>query len=144
MPDSQAVSLANVEIFKGLDKKYLQRLESVMRRRRYDAGQTILSEGDGAVGLFVILSGKAKVTKAAGEGQRELATMGSGEAFGEMALFRDNARRSATVTAEEPTECAVLHRLDFIDQIRDSPDIAIRLLDVMSRRLAARDEDVSG
>jgi CRP-like cAMP-binding protein len=64
-----------------------------------------------------------------------LRTIGPGGVFGEMALFSDRPR-SATVTAIEPTDCLALHRLEFLDELRRSPDVALRLLDTLAVRLA--------
>ena len=142
-PSSDGAALANVELFQGLDRRELQRLESIARRRTYDTGQVILREGDTGIGLFLVLKGKVRVTQGDGTPQaRELATIGEGGAFGEMALFRDFGRRSATVTAVEPTECLVLHRLDFLDQLRSNPEIAIKLLDTLSQRVSAAQQSM--
>ena len=53
----------------------------------------------------------------------------------EMALFTDR-RRSATVKAVEPTECLALHKLEFRDELRRNPKVAIRLLDTLAARLS--------
>ena len=45
--------------------------------------------------------------------------------------------RSATVTAAEPTDCLALHRLEFLDELRRSPEVALRLLDSLAVRLDA-------
>ena len=129
-------ALAGVDIFQGVDQKDLRRLESRGRRRRFEAGEVLLQEGETAIALFAVLSGRVRVTQRTADGQeRELRTIGPGGTFGEMALFTDWARRSATITAIEPTECLVLHRFDFLDQLRQDPEIAIHLLETLGRRL---------
>lgn len=136
-------TLARVDIFRDLEAEDLQRIESLSRRRRYETGQKLVEEGSGAAALFVIVSGRVRVTLKNPDGsERELTTVGAGGSFGEMALFQDWGRRSATVTAVEPTECLVLPRLDFLDELRRNPDIAIRLLAVLSQRVMQA-QDVS-
>src|SRR5688572_23486450 len=127
--------LSKIELFKGINARVLGRLEKLARTRNYDAGDIIVEEGSSGVALFVIRSGKVRVTQAgAGGRERVIRTMGAGESFGEMALF-NNRPRSATITAIAPTECLALHQFDFLDHLRAQPEVAIRLLDTVSQRL---------
>jgi CRP-like cAMP-binding protein len=65
--------------------------------------------------------------------------MGPGEIFGEMAMI-DDSPRSATVRALSVTECVGLRRSDFMAELQRAPEIAVRMLPVLVRRLrAARD-----
>jgi CRP/FNR family transcriptional regulator len=127
--------LGKIDLFRGISARELARLEKLARPRSYEPGQIIMEEGSSGVALFVIRSGKVRVTqRTAEEGQKEIRTIGQGGSFGEMALF-NNRPRSATITAVEPTECLALHQFDFLDELRKSPEIAIRLLDTISQRL---------
>jgi CRP-like cAMP-binding protein len=127
--------LAGVPLFRDFGSRELGRLERVARRRTYSAGEVIIHEGKLAVAFYVVASGKVRITQRIGEDEvRELRVLGPGGSFGEMGLFSDRPR-SATVTAVEPTECLALSRLDFLDQIRDHPDLAIKLLDTLSQRV---------
>jgi CRP/FNR family cyclic AMP-dependent transcriptional regulator len=135
-PASQSV-LAGVGLFGGLDPGALQRLERLGRRRRYAPGEVIMRQGDGAIALFTVLSGRVQVSRRGEDGQEQaLRTLGPGGYFGEMALL-SNRPRSATVAASEDgeVECLVLHRLDFLEEVRRRPEVAIRLLETLSRRL---------
>jgi CRP-like cAMP-binding protein len=68
-----------------------------------------------------------------------LAQMGPGEIFGEMAMI-DDSPRSATVRALSVTECVGLRRSDFMAELQRAPEVAVRMLPVLVRRLrAARD-----
>ena len=127
-------SLLQVPMFKDLDKKALARLEKIARQRTFKAGDVIVKEGDEGVGFFLITSGTVTVTK---EGH-ELAKLGAGDVFGEMALL-DNFRRSATVTATEPTTTLAMLRSDFIAELRANADLAVDLLALMSRRVREAD-----
>ncbi|MBA4180183.1 MAG: hypothetical protein C0506_06290 [Anaerolinea sp.] len=129
-----ATALAGVPIFRDLNKKALERVEKLARERSYGAGDVIVKEGDEGVGFFLITSGKVAVTK---DGH-DLNTLRAGDFFGEMALL-DNYRRSATVKALEPTECLAMLRSDFIAELRANADLAIEMLQLMSRRV--RDAD---
>ena len=127
--------LGTIDLFRGISERELGRLEKLARPRTYEAGQIIVEEGSSGIALFVIRSGKVRVTQKGNDGeQREIRTIGAGGSFGEMALF-NNRPRSATITAVEPTECLALHQFDFLDELRKSPEISIRLLDTISQRL---------
>lgn len=139
----QRSPLASVGIFEGIDERDLQRLERAAsaRERVVEAGQTLVEEGRHGVGLFVLLSGRAKVVQRTPDGQeRELRTLGPGDYFGEMALFGDWVTRSATVTALERTEAVVLARHAFLEFLRRNPDIAIRMLETLSRRVVEAEQ----
>lgn len=126
--------LGRVPLFLDLSKRDLDRLAAACAERDYAAGQVILREGDPGIGLFVIVSGRVRVTQQLGGEPRELSTAGPGEVVGEMSLL-DDLPRSATVTAIEPTKVLVLQVFDFRAALHEDPDIALRLLAVLSRRL---------
>ena len=130
-----SAGFANAELFRDLTPEELANLERVAHARHYDPGATILREGQGGIAFFVITSGKVSVTRTGSDGQQhELRTIGPGGAFGEMALFTDRPR-AATITALEPTDCLALHRLEFLDELRRHPDVALRLLNSLAIRL---------
>lgn len=127
--------LAQVPLFSDLSPREIQFLAANCREREYPAGAALLRQGETGVGLFVITGGKVRITqhKEGGE-EHELSTMGRGDVLGEMSLL-DDLPRSATATAVEPTTALVLPVWDFRATLRESPDIAIKLLGVLSRRL---------
>ncbi|MBV9172557.1 MAG: cyclic nucleotide-binding domain-containing protein [Chloroflexi bacterium] len=130
-----ATGFANAELFRGLTPAELTRLERAAHRRHYDPGAIILYEGQGGIAFFVITSGKVVVTRTDRDGkQQEIRTLGPGDTFGEMALFSDRPR-AASVSAVEATDCLALHRLEFLDELRRSPEVALRLLDLLAIRL---------
>ena len=90
------------------------------------------------VGFFLITSGDVAIIK---DG-RELARLGEGDFFGEMALL-DNFRRSATAKALAPTETLALLRSDFIAELRGNADLAVEMLSLMSRRVREADTRLS-
>jgi CRP/FNR family transcriptional regulator, cyclic AMP receptor protein len=128
-------ALASTELFRGLTQQELERLERLAHRRNYAPGDVIMREGQGGIAFFVLTVGQAVVTRTGQDGQQhELRKVGPGGVFGEMALFTDRPR-SATITAVEPTECLALHRLEFLEELRRNPEVALRLLDTLAARL---------
>ena len=130
-----ADSLGRVPLFRDLDRRAIERIERAARPRSFAAGEAIVKEGDEGVGFYLINKGNVSVSR----GGTQLNTLGAGDCFGEMALL-EHHRRTATVTATEPTDTTVIHRADFVAELRAHPDLAIELLSVMSRRLRELDE----
>ncbi len=128
--------LKHVDLFRGLEKKDLQALAASCQERKYSAGTTLLKQGDTGVGLYIITSGKVRITQAVhpDKAEEELRIEGPGGVLGEMALL-DDLPRSATVTAIEDVTALILPVWDFRATIQSHPDIALKLLAVLSRRL---------
>lgn len=130
--------LADVPLFRDLPKKTLNRLARVAVPRTFKAGDEIVHEGDRGAGFFLITGGKVEVVR----GDTRLNTLGQGDFFGEMALL-DEHPRSATVRALEDTNCLAMSRWDFVSELRANPDLAVDMLQVLSRRVRQLDERLS-
>jgi len=129
-------TLARVKLFSSLDKKELQTLAKSSQERTYSAGTKLFSQGDSGSGLYIIKSGKVRISQTGGAqgAEREINTVGAGEALGEMALL-DDQPRSATVTAIEDVTALLLPVWEFRGVLKTHPDIALKLLAALSRRL---------
>jgi CRP/FNR family transcriptional regulator, cyclic AMP receptor protein len=127
--------LAQTSIFAGLGKRELDQLLALAIKKRYEARAVVLAKGDAALQIFVIARGRVKAITHGGAGrQAALSIMGPGEVFGEVAVF-DGEPRSATITAIEPCELLLLGRNDFVAFLERTPKVAIKLIEVLSRRL---------
>lgn len=133
-----AAQLARIPLFVDLGKRELQQVAETSVERDYAPGDTLVRQGGPGVGLFFIVSGHVQVTQQpeGGGEPRLLATLGPGEVFGEMALL-DDLPRSATAVAVDAVHALLIASFDFRAILREDPDIAIRLLAVLSRRLRA-------
>ena len=128
--------LGRVDLFTNLNKKELKELTSGAQERKYSAGTTLFSQGDTGTGLYVLTHGKVRITQAQNpdRAEEDLGTLGGGEVLGEMALL-DDLPRSATATAVEDTTVILLPVWDFRMALHNQPDIGLKLLSVLSRRL---------
>lgn len=127
--------LKNVPIFSELGRRDIERLSKLMVPRNVRAGEVIIKEGDQAAGFFIISSGKVEVVQGVdGSNPQQLAQLGPGEFFGEMALF-EGFPRNATVRAMEDTECLAMTRWDFTAEMKNHPEIAVGMVPVLVRRL---------
>jgi nucleotide-binding universal stress UspA family protein len=131
--------LARTPLLAELPRDDVEHLAETARIRTYHRDEVIVREGDAAAGCFVIASGRVAVVKAADSAKPVLlATLGPGEVFGEMAVI-DEHPRSATVRALEETECVAIRREDFLAILQHRPQIAVRLLPILVRRLRQAD-----
>ena len=124
-----------VPLFAGLEDEDLASLISVAGRRKYPKDGVIFFEHDVGDALFMILSGRVKVTILSDDGREIiLAMLSDSDFFGEMSLL-DNEPRFATAIALHETEMVVLHQRDFLSIVEKRPRVLINLLSVLSSRL---------
>jgi NADH dehydrogenase len=96
-------------------------------RVMYEPGQDIVREGDVGQSLFIIRSGQVEVLKVVeNEPAQLLATLGPGEHFGEVAVFR-RVRRTATVRSKTRVELLHIRREVALALSESTPDIAASL-----------------
>ncbi len=127
--------IKHVPLFSDLDRKESEQLARSFKERNFAAGETIATEGQRGIGFFLIESGNAKVTK----GGEELATLGPGDYFGEVALV-DDGPRSATVTASSDLRCYGLTSWEFKPLVETNAAIAWKLLQAMAQRLRVAEQ----
>lgn len=131
-----------VPLFSGLEEEDLESLISVATRRKYPKDGVIFFEHDVGDALFLILSGRVKVTILSDDGREIiLAMLSDGDFFGEMSLL-DNEPRSATAIALQETEMVVLHQRDFLSIVEKRPRVLINLLSVLSSRLRKANQQI--
>lgn len=93
--------LRRVLLFRDVEEPVLLALWPGFRERRLKKGDVLFRAGDPGEELFLIKDGSIVVSKpVTGRVEQVLSRLGSGEAFGEMSLFGDERRRSATCQAE--------------------------------------------
>lgn len=127
--------LARVPLFEGLSEEALNNLVQVTTRKSYPKDTTLVEENEVGETLYMILSGKVKVTNIGPDGKEViLSILGEGEFFGEMALL-DEEPRSANVTSMEKTEMMTLRRKEFMNMLENDKEILSKLLAVLSGRL---------
>jgi CRP-like cAMP-binding protein len=132
--------LGRVPVFSALEEADLQRIAQLAVPRGYEAGQVVFREGDRSETCYVVHAGRARAVHDHGDGRTiTLATFGPGDIFGELALFEDE-RRSATVEALEPTSALAVLGPDMRRLMAEHPQIAMRLLIALARRLRESNE----
>jgi CRP-like cAMP-binding protein len=126
--------LAQVPLTAGLPQNVRRRLADVGKQRTYDAGEAIVREGDTGTALYIILSGRAQVE----QDGKVLGELNAGDFFGELALIEEH-RRSATVSATEPTQCVLYPAWEFTSLLAEHPEVAVPIMTELIRRLHRRE-----
>lgn len=131
-----AKALAAVPLFSGLTEEQLLLVVKHLRRRSYEERDVIVRRDSPGDALFILVSGKVKVSymEEDGEGETIIAVFRAGDFFGELSIL-DGAGRSADVVALEPTEVLVLSADDFHRILHDVPAISVTLLREIAGRL---------
>ena len=133
-------ALARVDLFSELRKKELKEVAKSCREGKYSPGAVLISQSEKGLGLFILLKGTVRITRAnSPDGAEEvLGTAGAGEVIGELALL-DDLPRSATVTAVDEVTVLVLpfweFRILMRRVLRSDPDVGLDMMAVLSRRL---------
>jgi CRP/FNR family transcriptional regulator, cyclic AMP receptor protein len=123
-------ALGQTDLFSSLGGRALKRIASQVKVVDHAAGKEITEQGGGGVGFHLILAGTVSVTVNA----TERPDMGPGQYFGEISLI-DGQPRSATVTAKDDVRTLSLVSWAFTPILREEPEVANALLDVMCARL---------
>jgi len=132
--DSFVDTLATVPLFSACSKKELQMVAKSAERVSLPAGKVVVNEGAAGTEFFVILEGQARVERHG----REVAVIGPGGFFGDLALL-DRAPRNATVIAVTEMELAKLGQRGFDGLLERVPGFAKKLLAGLARRLRQED-----
>jgi CRP-like cAMP-binding protein len=130
--------LKSVPMFSTCTPEQLDHLAELGDLETFAAGQAVVTEGDEGDRFFVVTSGKVRVQRAGSD----VASLGTGEYFGELALF-DPAPRNATVVASEgPAALVSLTRSAFTAALDHMPSLRDALLHGMARRIHELDQRV--
>jgi CRP/FNR family transcriptional regulator len=132
--------LHQVPVFSALGEEELARVADVTVPRRFEAGEAVFHEGDQSDTCYIVRSGHARAVREHSDGRSiTLANFGPGDIFGELAMF-DDERRSATVETLEKTEAIAILGGDMRRLLREHPDIAVKLIAALGRRLRETNE----
>ena len=134
--------LRHTPLFAGLSDSELARMASDLHRRCYAGGETIFHQGDPGNAVYVVASGRVRIYVPTEEGQEvSVVFYGPGGMFGEMALV-DQKPRSATAQAMEDTVVWAMNGTHFYRHLRENYQVALNLMQLLSRRLRATTDHV--
>ncbi len=147
---SQTLDWSRISLFEGFSQPWLEAVQGIFDHMRLPAGAVLIEEGQAGDEMYVLVSGRVRVTKSmllkdmvlplavVDNPRKVLATLDGSRypVFGEIALI-DQDTRSATVTVLEDAEFLRTNRERFFALAGREPALACRLLFLLSRRLAA-------
>lgn len=134
LPDGLPSNVFN-ELFSCLSAAELAYLTSRMVKRTYPKNALIIYEEDLTNALYIIQTGKVKITKMHENGREVIiALLSDGDFFGEMSLIDDEPRSTNAVTKER-AELLILKREDFLPILAQNSRLALNLMRVFSKRL---------
>jgi len=128
-------SLQRAGLFADMDRRQSEQIARILKEHPFAKGETIIREGSGGAAFFVIASGEAAVSSKG----VEIAKLGPGDHFGEIALI-DGGPRSATVTATTDMVCYGLTFWEFRPLVERNGTIAWKLLQALAKRLREAQE----
>ena len=133
--------LASSSLFRGFPEQQLRALEPALKLHTFARESFIFHEGDPANRLYVIASGQVKIARTHRRGDEAvMAVLVSGDIFGELSLFQENAERTADAQALQTTECVTLdwHALRrFMEQ---HPALMMHFIRILSGYIRRQDE----
>ena len=140
---SSAGLLGRVPVFAELAEEDLARVAEVAVPRAFEPQQVIFREGDDSDTCYIVRSGHARAIRQHADGRMiTLATFGPGDIFGELAMF-DDERRSATLEALDALATLAIPGSAMRTLLRRHPEIAVKLVIALGRRLRAANERLS-
>ena len=104
----------------------------------FDAGEFIFNEGDLGMEMYIIHEGRIEILKQIQTDQRQLAVLEKGDFFGEMSILED-LPRTAAARALTPVKLLLINGATFDQMLRTNPEIAVRMMRKLSRRLRETD-----
>ena len=122
-------------LFGRLSPKHIDRLASCLIGKSVPRGTNIFTKGDPGSSLFAIRKGAVKITVPSVDGHDAVFNLiGSGDIFGEIALLDGRPRTADAVTLVD-CELLVIERRDFLPLVREDPEIALKLIEILCARL---------
>lgn len=118
-----------------------QQLDSLLPRGRvvhFGRGEKVIQQGDNGDSMFILVNGEASVVVDRSGLQAHVATLGSGDCFGEMSLLTGE-RRSATVLANTDCEVVEINKEILSSSLKENPELLTKLSELLARRQMEND-----
>jgi CRP/FNR family transcriptional regulator, cyclic AMP receptor protein len=129
--------LKSSALFGSLKPLELKIVDGLMHERRYLPGEIVFDEGEEGQALYLVMSGRVAINRAAAGGPQQVAILEPGAFFGDLALL-DDTPRSAQAQAAEPCELAVFFRADFVALMETDAVIGYKISLALARQIGRR------
>ncbi len=136
--------LRSVPLFAELDEEELERFSRVAVPRSYPEGTRVFHEGDRSDACYIVRSGTFRVTREHPDGRAiTLATLTTGDIVGELAMLDGEVRSASVETLGGDGELLALPASDVRSLLEKHPDITVKMVAALTRRLRAANERIS-
>ncbi|MGQ9630612.1 MAG: cyclic nucleotide-binding domain-containing protein [bacterium] len=133
--------LKKINMFEELRDEELLKVASVAKEKHYDPDDVIFLEGDPGDALYVIRSGRVRITKTTQDGKEQtLDILEAGDVFGEMSIL-DEQPRSASARAASSLNMVVISKQDFLNLLDSHPHIALEIVRFITGRLRQANQE---
>jgi len=134
--------LADTQLFGNLAPDDLAACAARFREVHFEKGELLFGRGDPGTSLYLLADGQVRLATATAGG-RELSfqVAVTGDIFGEIALL-DGGARTADAFALTNCELMVIDRRDFVPLVSQHPEIALKLIEILCRRIRRTSEQV--
>jgi CRP/FNR family transcriptional regulator, dissimilatory nitrate respiration regulator len=130
--------LHQIHFFEPLDAEQLSRVRASTRAIHLKAGEPLFSQGDPARYFFMVLEGSLKLFLLSREGEEKVIELVSPDQFfAEAVMFMEHARYPVNASALTETRLLAFDNRTFLELLQESPELTMRVLAAMSRRLHA-------
>ncbi len=131
-------TISGLSVFETLSLEELSKIERIVHRRHFRAGEVVLGAWVPRSGMFVIRAGSVDVVRLQEDGSSvAVGHLAEGELLGEFSLL-DDSPRSTSIVATEPSELIGFFRPDLMDLIQTDPRLGHKILYRLSQIMAAR------
>lgn len=139
--------LSKVPAFANLAPRDLKEVAAIVHKREYRAGEPVFYQGDPGLGMYIVQDGEVSIAILGKDGnEQELAVLGDGDFFGELALL-DESPRSANAICK--TDCTLIgfFRPDLFELIEKKNTLGIKIVlklsEIVAQRLRQTDKELS-
>ena len=129
--------LKSLPIFHELTRKEILEMDELLHERVFENGEVVFAEGDLGHGIFIIVSGKLRISSCHEILKAANVDIGAGEMIGELCLF-DEAPHAATVKAVERTVVVALFQAELSALLVKNKSIGVKVLFEIARTLSRR------
>lgn len=132
-------ALKAVPGFDALDEAYLLEIAGASVNLKWPAGSMVFTKGSPADAVYILLSGCVRIYDDFGDAEMEIARIGPGQYFGEMALLLDTTH-TKNASAEEETELMVLSKDSFGSLLESNPSLDAQIRETSEARRSETEE----
>jgi CRP/FNR family transcriptional regulator len=101
----------------------------------YQPGQFIFYEGHAVLGLYILCSGRAKLTRGTDRGQQRLIEIVEPGKLVEKHTFQDGAVHQSTCEVIEPSQICIVDRSQYLTLLSQNGDFAVRIIKLLSHEM---------